>query len=301
MILTLGDSVTWGQGLVDEHKFDRIYAAGRDLTRLAHSGAIVGTAADTSTESVHPEIPVPYPSIWQQMSSVGDWSEIDRVIVNGGINDVSVTRIVNPQKTTGTIAGLTLQFCMAEMSDLLTALAGKVKADARIGVVGYFPILSPRSFSQGSMSSAQEKQARMLMEMHGIATRSEAMGVTADARGLIERIVENSMTFWIASRDALKVAAANANGVAGREVCVYVEPPFTEANSLWADHPLLWELDLALNATDELRPLRDMECEKLYGDLAHLIPWAVCDRASVGHPNVEGAAKIAEALTAALG
>ena len=297
MIVTLGDSVCWGQGLVDEHKFDRIFAAGRDVTRLAHSGAIIGAATDTSAERVHPEIPVPYPSVWQQVAAVDDWADVDRVIVNGGINDVSLTRILNPQKTTGQIAGLTLQFCMAHMSDLLTALAGKVKAEAKIGVLGYYPILSPLT------KFDRPGQAQMLMEMHGVATSSAALGVTADVQGLIPRIVENCMTFWIASRDGLKTAVASVNGIVGREVCVYVEPPFTEANALWATHSLLWQLDFdpELNATDEVRQLREMECDKLYGDLVHLLPWAVCDRASVGHPNVEGAASIAGALKAALG
>ena len=83
MILTLGDSVTWGQGLLDAHKFDRLFASDRPLSRLAHSGAVVGSEIDTSTQKLHPEIPVPYPSNWQQLGSVIDWSEVEAVIING--------------------------------------------------------------------------------------------------------------------------------------------------------------------------------------------------------------------------
>lgn len=57
MILTLGDSVTWGQGLLDEYKLDRVFAEGRPLTRLAHSAAILGSEKDTSNQREHPEVP----------------------------------------------------------------------------------------------------------------------------------------------------------------------------------------------------------------------------------------------------
>jgi len=81
MILTLGDSVAWGQGLLDEHKFDRIYAAGRPLARIAHSGAILGAAGDNSTQHEYPEVPVAFPSVWQQMHSVSNWPDVDLALV----------------------------------------------------------------------------------------------------------------------------------------------------------------------------------------------------------------------------
>jgi len=43
----------------------------------------VGSEIDTSTQKLHPEIPVPYPSNWQQLGSVIDWSEVEAVIING--------------------------------------------------------------------------------------------------------------------------------------------------------------------------------------------------------------------------
>ena len=40
MIVTLGDSVCWGQGLIEEHKFDYLFAQARGLqfARVAHFG-----------------------------------------------------------------------------------------------------------------------------------------------------------------------------------------------------------------------------------------------------------------------
>lgn len=64
MFLTLGDSVCWGQGLLEEHKFDAIFAASRGLpfTRVAHSGAVIGAPSDSLPHVETGEVPVSFPS-----------------------------------------------------------------------------------------------------------------------------------------------------------------------------------------------------------------------------------------------
>jgi lysophospholipase L1-like esterase len=297
MIVTMGDSVTWGQGLLDIHKFDRLFAAGRELTRIAHSGATIGAQTDNSTEKVYPEVPVAHPSVWQQVLGFQDWADVDVVILNGGINDVSLTRILNPLVPATQITQLTTQFCQEGMKALLETAVGKlVKPEAKIAVVGYYPILSGESFFEN------ENQPRMLMELHGVATSSVALGTTFSVEGLIPAIEANCLAFWKTSDTALQAAVDAANENARRDACVFVQAPFTEENSMWAKHPLLWELSPLLDAEDEaeIKTLRDRACTELYGDVVDALQWAKCDRASVGHPNVEGAAKIAAALTAAV-
>jgi len=296
MILTLGDSVTWGQGLLDNHKFDRVFASGGPLSRVAHSGAVVGSEQDTSSQKVHPEIPVPYPSIWQQIESVGDWSDIDAVILNGGINDVSLTRILNPWIQADQISQLSQQFCGAAVTALLASLASRLKSGARVLVIGYYPILSQSS------NPDNEKQLRMLMEMHGVATASVATETTVDIDTILPRIIDNCLTFWTTSKQSLTDAVNRINQTIGHQICTFVDPGFTEANSLWASDPMLWELTPELDAEDEVTTLRNAECQAEYGDLVHLPEWGqwyICCRASVGHPNVQGAQQIAEKLTAA--
>lgn len=296
MILTLGDSVTWGQGLQDEHKFDRILASGKPLTRLAHSGAILGSKGDSSTQKEHPEIPVGYPSVWQQIALVDDWNDVDVVILNGGINDISLNRILNPWIPADQIAQLANQFCATEMERILSKLVSLAMQGARLLIVGYYPILSSQS------NPVDEKQPRMLMEMHGVATSSVAMNTTIDIESLVPRVVENCIAFWQASTQSLKSAVDAANAVVGHPMCLFVDSGLTEENALWADSPLLWELDAQLEADDEVKTLRDQECASCYGDLVHLPEWGqwyTCCRASVGHPNVAGAAKIASQLARA--
>lgn len=298
MILTFGDSVTWGQGLLDEHKFDRIYAGPLLLPRSAHSGAIIGASTDTSGQKEYPEIPVPYPSLWQQIAAVTDWTDVDVVVVNGGINDVSLTRILNPWIASDHISDLTKQFCQGEMTKLLGMLASKlVKPGARIALTGYYPILS------GASSFENEKQPRLLMEMNGIATSSVVTAKTFDVATLVPQIVANCLMFWKTSTESLKAAADATNATLGHSMCFFVETRFTEANALWGSDALLWELSPTLDAEDEVTELRDRACDAVYGDLVHLPEWGhwyQCYRASVGHPNVRGAAKIAVALADAL-
>lgn len=297
MILTVGDSVCWGQGLKEEHKFDAILAnkKGLPLTRLAHSGAVIGTAKDSLAMVQDGEIPLSLPSIWQQVQSQSDWSQVQIVLLDGGINDIGLTRILNPLTTTNHLTQLVDQFCNQAVQELLEAAGSKlVRQDARIAVTGYFPILSLQS-------GHTEIQLRALLELHGIATTAPSVFAGGfSPQNLSSGLVQNCLTFWNHSNDALQAAVNGANRTLGRNVCVFVKLPFTEDNALWASHPLLWELTTLLEPEDEVFGPRGQVCEVLYGDLAHVFQLIQCDRASVGHPNVEGAAKIADALSATL-
>jgi lysophospholipase L1-like esterase len=307
MVLTIGDSVCWGQGLLDEHKFDRILAerwAGNaadrqsenaGLQRQAHSGAILGKETDNSTESSYPEVPNSYPSVWQQLLTVESWADVNLLLVNGGLNDVSLDRILDPWVKPAQIEQWTQQYCQTEMTRLLTAAAGKVvKPGARILVLGYYPFLSPATKFNDA------KHAQALMEEHGVATGPGGVGKADDPLSLVPAIIDNCMTFWRVAERSFQSAAEAANTVAGREVCTFVAPGLTEANALWAPQSLLWGLTAELDAEDEVKALRDRACSAAYGDVVHLLTWIRCDHASVGHPNVAGAAKIAGTLLAAV-
>lgn len=296
MILTVGDSVCWGQGLKEEHKFDFILAKekGTELTRVAHSGAVIGTSRDSSTKVEQGEIPVPFPSVWQQVLAQKDWSKLTAVLLNGGINDVNLTRILSPWTSKDQLIGWVDQFCNKGMQELLEKTAEKVSLpNARIAVVGYYPILSEQS-------AGTETQFRSLLEMHGVATSSVIVEDQFSLSALLPKVVDNCLTFWKESTQALRTAVDAANETLGNNVCVFVNLPFAEENAMWAPQSLLWELTPLLLPEDEVSDPRGRTCETLYGDVVHIPMWIQCVRASVGHPRVNGAAKIAEALSAAL-
>ena len=296
MILTIGDSVCWGQGLAEAHKFDCLYAKAKALpfTRIAHSGAIIGAKTDSSPEVEDSEVPVGPPTVWQQVLAARDWSQIDLVLLNGGINDVSVTRILSPWTNTTQLKHWIDQFCNQAMAALLTTAAGQLTAPgARIAVLGYYPILS-------SQSGGSETQMRSLLEVYGVATSSVIAQNQFSFSALIPTIVNNCITFWNYSNAALQIAVNTANAAVKKNVCAFVPLPFTEANSMWAPQSLLWELNALLLPEDEVSGPREKACEALYGDVVHIPQWIQCARASAGHPDVKGAQAIADALVAAL-
>jgi hypothetical protein len=296
MIFTIGDSVSWGQGLIEPHKFDVIVAnsKARQLKRSAHSGATIGTRTDSSAEIEPGEIPIASPSLWQQVLAQGDWSQFELVLVNGGINDVSLTRILSPWTSTEQLKQWIDQFCNQAMQGLLVEIANRLgRPDARIAVLGYYPILS----SQSDLTSVHFQS---LLELHGVATSSVIQSDAFSLSDLVPSVVENCLTFWRSSGDALRTAVANVNKSLGREMCLFVPLPFSEENAMWAEKSLLWELTPILLPEDEVSDPRAEVCKTLYGDVVHIPMWIQCVRASAGHPRVEGAARIAEALIAAL-
>ena len=296
MIVTFGDSVCWGQGLVEEHKFDYLFAQAKGLpvARVAHSGAVIGTSSDATREIEPGEIPVGSPSIWQQVLTYPGWPQVDLVLLNGGINDVSLTRILNPATSSAHLEQLVDQFCRQGMADLLQAAAAKLTLpNAQIAVVGYYPILS-------SQSGGSEKQVQSLLEIHGVATSSVVLADEFSMTDLTPTVVSNCLTFWKSSDIALQAAVDAANAKLGRKACLFVKLPFAEQNAMWAPQSLLWELTPLLLPEDEVSGQRGKVCEALYGDVVHIPQWIQCVRASAGHPKVEGAARIEAVLSAVL-
>src|SRR5262249_52137845 len=103
-ILTLGDSIPWGQGLLDGEKYDRMLAAelesyhpgGVTLERVAHSGAVIG-AFGAAGIPCPGEVPCSRLTILEQCDQFANSPEtVDLVLLDGGINDVGVATILNP-------------------------------------------------------------------------------------------------------------------------------------------------------------------------------------------------------------
>lgn len=296
MIATFGDSVLWGQGLLEEHKFDRLLA-GSDgmLLRPAHSGALLGEEGKEARKTVYSEVPASYPSVHQQVVHFEQWADVDLAIVNGGINDVSLGKLLDPWEKPETIVALTQQYCGNAMRDLLVAMGLQaVKPGARIAVMGYYPMLSDATRFEN------DRQPKLLMQMHGVQAMSLARGVATDKETLKKGIVANITAFWKQSSLSMRDAVSGANATLGREMCLFVESPLTEVNALWAPEEQLWAMTDTLEPTDEVRLERKTECSEVFGGVLETITRIKCEHASVGHPNVTGAARMTQAMQAAL-
>jgi lysophospholipase L1-like esterase len=179
-MLVLGDSVMWGQGLTDEHKFSYLVrqwiceqrnnrsCPDKEDVQIhveAHSGAVIAQPEkdnqkkeeDRFTRNVAPvrypgEVNNEYPTVWGQVDLARRYyadnsialEEVDLILVNGGINDMGAPRILAP-KLLGFLAGnindFAKKYCEDDMKLLLDKVANTFPK-ARIVVPGYFPLVS---------------------------------------------------------------------------------------------------------------------------------------------------------------
>jgi len=179
-MLVLGDSVMWGQGLADEHKFSymvRQWICERrnngscpdkedvQVHVEAHSGAVIAKPEkdnqkkeeDRFTRDVAPvrypgEVNNDYPTVWGEVDLARRYysdksiplEEVDLILLNGGINDMGAPRILAP-KILGFLAGnindFAKKYCEDDMKLLLDKVANTFP-NARIVVPGYFPLVT---------------------------------------------------------------------------------------------------------------------------------------------------------------
>src|SRR5215467_802509 len=150
-LLVVGDSVVWGQGLLQEHKTATLVAhrLGAEITMLAHSGAKIGIRDSYSVVMPSAEVPCFFPTILQQVQGfTGDPASVKWVLLNGGINDVEVQRVLNPMVPLYELELHTRNYCGRDMLTLLRQLVRRFKR-AQILVLGYYPGLSHHSRPEG--------------------------------------------------------------------------------------------------------------------------------------------------------
>jgi hypothetical protein len=242
LLLAVGDSIVWGQGLLKENKFcytvaDQLRTQIPALKTLAvqnraHSGATVlaGSGPDnpitepsycspvdpsTGKESATGEIPRSKPTILEQaVFHDGDTDAVRYVILDGGINDLGIFIIVNPFYTKKDLEQSVTQHCFREMTFLLKFIANKfTNRDCRIRVIGYFPILSEESSRAG------------IAELHlalGIPPLPPVLWPNSP--------IELAIDFWRKSDAALAKSVDDA----GDRRIVFVPSGFSEKNALFA-------------------------------------------------------------------
>lgn len=290
-VLVLGDSVTWGQGLLEGQKMhayvcDELAAQHGPVRCLlqAHSGAIIGVDSTAEVLTCDGEVPTSFPTIIQQVDNAPD-TDVDLVILNGGINDIDIRYILNPFTETADLIDVTNRFCGTDMLALLTRTLARFTG-ARIAVTSYYPVLSPDS---------RFPLYEDFMLTMGVPVSPFTRFVESNI--VFERIVRNCTTFDRASARALENAVAAANDVAPGRV-VFARPPFSEKNAALASEPWLFGIKADLRPEDPMAGPRHASCDACTNDFLRR---EQCYRASAGHPNQTGARKFADAILAALG
>jgi lysophospholipase L1-like esterase len=295
-IVTFGDSVVWGQGLYPQQKFTwQVYRAlaGVDptpekLLAYAHSGASIGVGATIVKPALDGEVPDSYPTILQQCDNYqGTTDDVDYVFVDGGINDVDSFILDNPLLDHDDLQERIIQHCYSDMLALLGEVAAKfTNPRTRIVLLGYYQILSTYS---------DRELVQHVCNLHGIhlADFLEKLGEL-----VLDKIFAQHAFFAEQSAVNLRRAADETNQRLGSNRIVFVLPPFGPQNSMFAADSWIFGLDRDLQPEDPFAADRHAICDLNETDL---IQRQTCYLASVGHPNVVGAQKIATAVLAALG
>jgi hypothetical protein len=229
------------------------------------------------------------PTIKEQIIKYpGIKADVRWIIVNGGINDVDVRRLLNPMVPQAALDAATKAACLADLGNLL-ALIGTTYPNATIFVVGYYPILSYSSDPFG---------------IEALFTAIHAVEFQPLVNGQILKnvMIDHCLQFWKLSQRCIMGAVNQANANLGTRRCIYVDPGFAENNAVFAPQAFLWGVDpdplTGFNATDEQAGPRVTQCTN-----ANLAPldYFTCLRASAGHPNVQGALAIATQLITSAG
>jgi hypothetical protein len=292
-VVNIGDSVPWGQGLLEDQKYDvRVkqtllprFPGGVSLQRLAHSGAVIG-ARPTVGNTAPGEVPVPRPTIIEQCDGFVDSPEtVDLVLINGGINNVGVATILNPFAWVPPLQTQIQTACHDEMLMLLRKVTAKfTKASCRILVTGYYTIFSKKSDPLG---------LPRLMAMHGIAIP----GFIANL-DLLGPVVDRCEQFFKESTANLQRAIADANDLR----IAFVASGFTDDNAIFVPGTTwIWGLDEFLEPEDPVADERRPQCDLVFNAPLEIAHREQCHRASAGHPNVAGAVQYANQILNALG
>ncbi len=287
-LLVIGDSVVWGQGLAEEHKTASIVARhlGAKMEMLAHAGAKIGLRDSYSVTMPSGEVPCFFPTILQQLHGyAGDPGDVRCVLMNGGINDVEIQRVFNPMVPQYELELHTRNYCGRDMLALLRKVTRRFP-NAVVLLLGYYPGVSHQSRREG---------VELLYSLvHGVQ-----FAPVCEPDLFRDAVVEHCLRFWRLSNGLMRGAAESVNREAGATRALFVESGMTEANAAYAPQSLVWELDLddPERAPDEVAQAREATAALV---ATGPLQMRQCRLSSAGHPNVAGAACMAEQCIQAL-
>jgi lysophospholipase L1-like esterase len=328
-MVVLGDSISWGQGLKDEHKAWFLVKKWLELNTgrvvrtevEAHSGAVVGAMAESSVDprtdyTLDGEISRAEPTINHQIDnalrSLADAAQVDLVLVNGCINDVDSRRLLNAANTPDSIRELAQARCGPPVETLLNRIT-TVFPTAHVVIIGYYPIIT-------------EFTANDLF-MRALAKRfyTPAAGdPRLNDKGLRARLITINREWYQTSSQMLAGAArkidAELKARGSRQRVMFADAAFQPEHSFAANRSRLWGFDAStlrkilvlltlgkvqLKTNDERRSQRSDLCKALFKKRENETPEQKaaredrllrCRLAAVGHPNRKGAAMYADAI-----
>lgn len=324
-ILVLGDSIASGHGLKEEQKFytltknwlkTEIFQNKRtvNLKVKAHSGTTLALHADVAkaleaaeideAEALHPEINIDYPTAHKQIDIAAreyadHKKEADLVMVTCGINDITTSVILDPFGDDDQLRRDIAKYCRDSMIDLLRR-AGTAFPNAKIALIGYFPLVSPKT-SSGRFLNALLEVRDLPRPLKLIANNL----LTKQFFKVFHKKSARRSRLWVEeSNRRFREAVAEFNSGFEKPRAVFIESPITEENCFGTRNPLVFGMGKKGRTEDLTYDERAVECRnvapmlKNVRGLKYSVPF--CQISGLAHPNVEGARAYAEAIKTAL-
>ncbi len=333
-MLVLGDSIMWGQGLKPEQKFTwRVKCwlqekTGREVqTRIeAHSGALLGGASATPPrfKSNDGEVNLPYPTINEQVDNALRFygesrSKVDLILVDGCVNDVDVSNLLNAGTTAGWMRERITTSCHAGMHDLLRRITDSFP-NAHVVVTGYYRMISSDTEDNAFIRLLVKK-----LNSGRVATERMTY------KEMRDKLIALSELWYTVSTLGLSGAVSEVNAELGEKGfsrrVTFVEIDFWPEHSFSASNTLLWNFmfgstnlsgfrkiiialtlgTAAYKPNDDVRESRVRSCNETFKALKgqketepeksdRKNRLLICRYASLGHPNQMGALIYTEAI-----
>ena len=332
-MLVLGDSILWGQGLREQQKsWYRVKCwlqgkTGRivDVVVKAHSGALVEGSSEQTRSYASPdgEVNLPFPSITQEVDEAvkfyGDASKVDLVLVNGCVNDVDVSNLLNASVNRDVIRDRARDSCGAAMTRLLRRVTDTFP-NAHVIVPGYYRIISRETEDNAFIRLLVKKLAGQLPAGKKMSDKERR-----------ERLIVNSEEFYTVSTESLREAIKQVNeelqARSSKQKVLFAEIQFWPEHAFSAKETLLWTFVFAstnlsgfrkllliltfgtgaYKPNDVVRKQRVESCKQTYKKpkapketkdqkQQRENHYLACRYASLGHPNQMGALIYAESI-----
>ena len=327
--LVVGDSLIWGQGLEEKDKFYTLaadwlrkdaFGRARDvnLKVKAHSGATIRFGAKEAEKYraggkdenhfYKGEVNVSTPSMWKQVETAAEEYKrsgrergADLVMLTAGITDIAVEGVLDPFGDIKKLPPLIEEGCFGRVRDLLVHVAAH-NPDAKIGVVGYFPILSPHS-SRSKVFNGWLETLNVPGWLQPMA--NNPMGRQFFFKRLLKRAVQRSRIWLTESDRNLRRAVDALNAQTGQARAVFIPAPLTEEHAAEAPKTLLFRMRGNGSVTDPLYLERKADCKTAFDELRRTTGIKQsskrCAIAAVGHPDPTASRLYADAIKASLG
>jgi hypothetical protein len=322
-LLVVGDSLIFGQGLLEKDKIfthvaEWLRSSGRSVAvkMKAHSGSTLKFHANEAaaykkagreeTFFYKPEVNVSFPSTWKQIEVAAEEyrtagkNGADLIVLSGCVTDITVAKVLDPKGDDDLLRRQAKQYCHDDMLDVLNH-AVRLHPRALIVVIGYFPMISPRSDDVRLFNG--------WLEARGTNRLFKWMMNNPLMRNVYFKKVGDKATrrsrLWIdISNAALQSAIDDFNKQFDRSRAVFVKSPLTEENAVEAPNTMLFRMLKHGVPEDPLFLERKADCDQALAELKRTTgldyPIRFCEVAGVGHPNPTGARRYADAIVAAL-